>query len=335
MDVFKRLAESQIEVHLDNCPMEIVITDGHTLNPGDLDWKNVHALGDVTYYDRTTKTETATRCEKAAVIITNKTPIDATVINAATQLKLIAVTATGYNIVDIAAAKAQGITVCNVPAYGTDSVAQHAIALLLEITNHVGANQRSVLQGEWSSATDWCYTKKPLIELSGKTFGVVGFGKIGQRTARIAEALGMSVLFHNPTPRVSSWARQVSLEQLFRESDVVSLHCPLTADNQGFVNKALLSHMKPSAFLINTSRGQLIQETDLAEALTNGVLKGAALDVLSAEPPPAHHPLTSLPQCIITPHTAWLSFEARSRILNTTVENIKQFLAGSPQHVVS
>ncbi|MBL0745433.1 D-2-hydroxyacid dehydrogenase [Chryseolinea lacunae] len=315
--------------------MEIVITDGHTLNPGDLDWKDIHALGEVKYYDRTAKTETVSRCEKATVIITNKTPIDASVINAASQLKVIAVTATGYNIIDVAAARAKGVAVCNVPGYGTDSVAQHAIALLLELTNHVGENQRSVLQGEWSSATDWCYSKKPLIELSGKTFGVVGFGKIGQRTARIAEALGMTVIFHNPTPRASSFARQVSLEQLFKESDFVSLHCPLTSSNEGFVNKALLSGMKSSSFLINTSRGQLIQEADLAQALTNGVLKGAALDVLSTEPPPANHPLTSLPQCIITPHTAWLSFEARSRILNTTVENIKHFLAGSPQHVVS
>lgn len=314
--------------------MEIVITDGYTLNPGDLDWSEIQALGNVHYHDRTALEDIADRCRHAEIIVTNKTPVNAQTLQRTTKLKLIAVTATGYNIIDIAAAQAKGIAVCNVPAYGTDSVAQHAIALMLELTNHVGENSRSVRQGEWSTAEDWCYSVSPLIELSGKVFGIVGFGRIGQRTAAIAQALGMNVIFYSPSKK-SVPSKQVSLETLFRESDFISLHCPLTPDNVGFVNKALLSLMRPTAFLINTSRGQLINEMDLATALTQGTLKGAALDVLSQEPPPQGHPLTGLKQCIITPHTAWLSVEARRRILTTTIENIKSFLAGSPQNLVT
>ncbi|SHH74402.1 glycerate dehydrogenase [Chryseolinea serpens] len=314
--------------------MEIVITDGYTLNPGDLDWSGIQALGNVRYHDRTAPEDIADRCRHAEIIVTNKTPINAHTLEHATKLKLVAVTATGYNIIDVAAAYTKGVAVCNVPAYGTDSVAQHAIALMLELTNHVGENSRSVSQGDWSTASDWCYSTSPLIELSGKVFGIVGFGRIGQRTAAIAEALGMNVIFYSPSKK-SFPAKQVSLETLFRESDFISLHCPLTLDNVGFVNKALLSLMKPTAFLINTSRGQLINEMDLATALKRGTLKGAALDVLSQEPPPAGHPLTGVKQCIITPHTAWLSVEARSRILNATIENIKHFLEGSPQNLVT
>lgn len=314
--------------------MEIIITDGYTLNPGDLDWSEIQALGNVHYHDRTAPAEIADRCRHAEIIVTNKTPIDAHTLQQATHLKLIAVTATGYNIIDVATAQAKGIAVCNVPAYGTDSVAQHAIALMLELTNHVGENSRSVRQGDWSTAKDWCYSASPLIELSGKVMGIVGFGRIGRRTASIAQALGMNVIFYNPSKK-SLPEKQVSLETLFRESDFISLHCPLTQDNVGFVNNALLSLMKPTAFLINTSRGQLINELDLAAALKQATLKGAALDVLSQEPPPTGHPLTGLKQCIITPHTAWLSVEARWRILQTTIENIKGFLAGSPQNLVT
>jgi len=314
--------------------MEIVITDGYTLNPGDLDWREIRALGNVEYHDRTAPIDIADRCRHAEIIVTNKTPINAETLRQATKLKLIAVTATGYNIIDVATAQAKGIAVCNVPAYGTDSVAQHAIALMLELTNHVGENSSSVRQGDWSIAKDWCYSTSPLIELSGKVFGIVGFGRIGQRTGAIAEALGMNVISYNPSKK-SLPAKQVSLDTLFRESDFISLHCPLTQDNIGFVNKALLSLMKPTAFLINTSRGQLINEMELAAALTQGTLKGAALDVLSQEPPPAGHPLTGLKQCIITPHTAWLSVEARKRILNATMENIKSFLSGAPQNLVT
>ncbi|AYB32789.1 D-2-hydroxyacid dehydrogenase [Chryseolinea soli] len=314
--------------------MEIVITDGYTLNPGDLDWGEIQALGNVHYHDRTAPEDITDRCRHAEIIVTNKTPINTQIVQQATKLKLIAVTATGYNIIDVAAAQAKGIAVCNVPAYGTDSVAQHAIALMLELTNHVGENSLSVRQGEWSMAKDWCYSVSPLIELSGKVFGIVGFGRIGQRTAAIAEAFGMKVIFYSPSKK-SLPVKQVSLEALFRESDFISLHCPLTPDNVGSVNKGLLSLMKPTAFLINTSRGQLINEMDLAAALTQGTLKGAALDVLSQEPPPPGHPLTGLKQCIITPHTAWLSVEARRRILTTTIENIKSFLAGSPRNLVT
>jgi glycerate dehydrogenase len=314
--------------------MEIVITDGYTLNPGDLDWGEIQTLGSVLYHDRTAPDDIADRCRHAEVIVTNKTPVNAHTLQQATKLKLIAVTATGYNIIDLAAAQSKGVAVCNVPAYGTNSVAQHAIALMLELTNHVGENSRSVRQGNWSTANDWCYSVSPLIELSGKVFGVVGFGRIGQRTAAIAQALGMNVIFYSPSKK-SSPTKQVSLETLFRESDFISLHCPLTPANVGFVNKALLSLMKPTAFLINTSRGQLINEMELAAALKQGTLRGAALDVLSQEPPPAGHPLTGMKQCIVTPHTAWLSVEARRRILNTTIENIKGFIAGSPQNLVT
>jgi glycerate dehydrogenase len=314
--------------------MEIVITDGYTLNPGDLDWGELQALGNVSYHDRTAQEEITNRCRNAEIIVTNKTPISAQTVQQATRLKMIAVTATGYNIIDLAAAQSKKIAVCNVPAYGTDSVAQHAIALMLELTNHVGKNSYSVLQGDWPKAQDWSYSESPLIELSGKVFGIVGFGRIGQRTATIAEALGMNVIFYSPSKK-SFPAKQLSLERVFSESDFISLHCPVTADNVEFVNKTLLSLMKPTSFLINTSRGQLVNEVDLAAALRQGTLKGAALDVLSQEPPPADHPLTGMKQCIITPHTAWLSVEARRRILNTTVENIKSFLAGTPQNLVT
>jgi glycerate dehydrogenase len=246
---------------------------------------------------------------------------------------LICVTATGYNVIDTQAAKRRNILVCNVPVYGTHSVAQHTFALLLELSNRVGLHARSVEEGEWEKSADWSYSKTPIIELKDKTLGIIGLGRIGLQTARIARAFGMRVIYHRGEPDTID-ATPVTMDQLFSESDFVSLHCPLRPDNHSFVNRELLSLMKSSAFLINTSRGQLIQEQDLAERLTHKKLAGAALDVLSKEPPPPDHPLLRIPTCLITPHNAWLSFEARQRILNTTLDNITAAWSGQPQNVV-
>ncbi len=274
------------------------------------------------------------RCYKADIILTNKTVLTKELIQSASNLKLIAVTATGYNNVDIAAAKAKGIIVSNVPAYGTYSVAQHAFALLLELVNHVGLNAASTAKGEWSKAKDWCYTLKPIVELKDKVMGIVGFGKIGKQMALIAQAFGMQVIYFGGREQLAN-ATQVELPQLFIQADVVSLHCPLTKDNAGFVNRELLELMKPTAFLINTARGALINEKDFAQALQQRRIAGAALDVLSAEPPAKDHPLIGLENCVVTSHNAWISFEARQRMMNITAANIKAFLNGSPQNVVS
>lgn len=315
--------------------MNIVITDGYTLNPGDLEWKEIEAFGTINYYHTMAKEEVSEKCKNAEIILTNKTPVNAETIDAARNLKLIAVTATGYNNVDIAAAKIAGIVVCNVPEYGTFSVAQHTFALILELVNHVGLHATSVKNGEWTGAGRWCYALKPITELKNKTLGIVGFGKIGEQVCVLAKAFGMNVIFYNRSQKTSGMARQVSLEEVFSQSDIVSLHCPLTKENEGFVNSSLLSVMKPSALLINASRGQLINEQDLVAALKNKVPAAAALDVLSVEPPPKDHPLIHLENCLITPHNAWISFEARSRIMKITAENISAFLQGAPQNVVS
>lgn len=312
----------------------IVVTDGYTLNPGDLSWQKFDSLGEVIVYDRTPASLIHERCSHATIIVTNKTAIDSSIIQAAKDLKVIAVTATGFNVIDTEAAAKAKIPVCNVPGYGTDSVAQHAFALLLELTNHVGENAKSVKNGEWTSASDWCYSKKPIVELRGKTIGIVGFGKIGRQTAEIAHAFGMKVIYHS-NAAIPGFATKVSLEEVFSKSDVVSLHVPLKNENMGFVNHRLLSLMKPTAYLVNTSRGQLINEEDLAAVLRGQKIAGAALDVLSKEPPPADNPLLNLPNCIITPHNAWLSAEARKRILDTTYDNIRAALNGNPQNVVN
>lgn len=314
--------------------MEIVITDGFTLNPGDLSWQGIEALGSMQYYDRTSQVEVIDRCFNAAVIVTNKTIINAAVINTATQLKMIAVTATGYNNVDITAAKKKGVLVCNVPGYGTSSVAQHTFSLVLQLTNHVGINAASVANGEWAVAKDWCYSYKPIIELKDKILGIIGMGKIGGQVAAIAKAFGMQVIYFGGKEKVAA-AKPVNLYELFMQSDVVSLHCPQTSDNHAFVNKEILELMKPSSFLINTARGTLINEKDLAQALQQHRIAGAALDVLSTEPPAKSNPLVGLPNCIITPHNAWMSFEARRRMLEITVANIQGFIKAKRQNVVN
>ncbi len=314
--------------------MEIVITDGFTLNPGDLSWQGIEALGSMQYYDRTNQVEVIDRCFNAAVIVTNKTIINAAVINTATQLKMIAVTATGYNNVDITAAKKKGVLVCNVPGYGTSSVAQHTFSLILQLTNHVGINAASVANGEWAVAKDWCYSRKPIIELKDKILGIIGMGKIGGQVAAIAKAFGMQVIYFGGKEKVAA-AKPVNLYELFMQSDVVSLHCSQTSENHAFVNKEILELMKPSSFLINTARGTLINEKDLAQALQQHRIAGAALDVLSTEPPAKSNPLVGLPNCIITPHNAWMSFEARRRMLEITVANIQGFIKAKRQNVVN
>jgi glycerate dehydrogenase len=315
-------------------PLKIVIADGYTLNPGDLSWDGIRRFGEITYYDRTPAGDMPARCQDADVVITNKAPVNAEAINRATRLKLILVTATGYNIVDVEAARKRNMTVCNVPDYGTASVAQHTFALILELANLVGANSRAVAAGEWVSCPDFAFSKGRLTELQGKTLGIVGLGRIGTQVARLAEAFDMRVVYHSRQPKPSPFGTYVSLEQLMAESDIVSLHCPLTRDNAKFINRALLQTMKPTAWLINTSRGGLIDEQDLAVALNEGTLRHAALDVLSLEPPSKDNPLLSARNCIITPHNAWLSLEARTRILRVTESNLASFVDHKPIHTV-
>jgi len=315
--------------------MKIVVADGYALNPGDLSWEAIRAYGELVVYDRTPVEEIAGRCKDADIVLTNKVPFSRDTLAVLPSLKLISVLATGYNIIDTVAAKERGIVVSNAPAYGTDSVAQHVFALLLELTNHVGRNARATAAGKWQQSVDWCFTEAPVMELAGKTFGVVGFGHIGQQAARIAAAFGMTVIYYNPSAKEPSLGSACGLEELFVQSDVISLHCPLTSHNQEFVNAELLSKMKPTALLINTARGQLIHEKDLADALNRHVIAGAGLDVLSKEPPPDSNPLLTAENCIITPHNAWISKEARARVLRITAANIGAFLKGQPIHVVN
>jgi glycerate dehydrogenase len=315
--------------------MKIVIIDSYTLNPGDLSWQVVESFGEIAVFERSTPEQIAERCREAEIVITNKVTFDRNLLSQLPFLKMIIVSATGYNIIDTHAAKQHNIIVCNVPAYGTASVAQHTFALLLELTNRVGLHADSVKNGDWQRCPDFSYTKTPIIELSGKTMGIVGFGHIGQETARIAQAFGMKVLYNSTRRSENREETYVSLEELFAESDVVSLHCPLKPDNHQFVNKNLLKLMKKTAFLINTARGLLIHEQDLADALNAGQLAGAGLDVLSTEPPKEGTPLLTAKNCIITPHNAWVSREARQRIIDTVAAIIKSYQAGNVINVVN
>lgn len=315
--------------------MKIVVLDGYTLNPGDNPWSPLEDLGDVHVYDRSTPGETRERAFEADILLTNKTPLPRDVIQNAPHLKFISVLATGYNIVDIAAARQRGIVVSNVPDYGTNTVAQFVIGLLLELCYRIGDHSNAVHAGVWTSSKDWTFWNSPQIELYGKTMGIVGFGRIGRRVAALAEAFGMRVIYNTRTPQPDSLQQHRTLQQLFAESDVVSLHCALTPQNTGMVNRILLETMKPSAFLINTARGALVNEADLSAALNNGRIAGAALDVLSSEPPTAENPLFNARNCIITPHIAWAALDARKRIMKTTVHNVSSFLAGTPVNVVS
>lgn len=317
--------------------MRIVVLDGYTLNPGDLDWQGIQAFGDITIYDRTPEEHIVERASGAEIILTNKTPLGAVTLSKLSRLRYIGVLATGYNIVDIQTAAELGITVTNIPAYGTSSVAQFVISLLLEVCHQVGMHDRAVKNWEWVESKDFCFTRSPLVELSGKTMGIVGYGRIGREVGKIASALGMNLCAATSGRSASAQddhCRIVSLEELFRQSDVISLHCPLLPGTKGMINKETLSWMKRSAILINTSRGGLIVESDLANALNEGLIYGVALDVLSVEPPSADNPLLLAANCIITPHIAWATKEARARLMETAVSNLQAYLQGSPINVV-
>jgi glycerate dehydrogenase len=316
--------------------MNICVLDGFTLNPGDLNWEELQQLGPCEIHDRTLPAEIIARAAHTKIMLTNKTPLTRETIAALPRLKYIGVLATGTNAVDLAAARERNIPVTNVPAYSTRSVAQATIALLLELTNHVGHHSQRVRAGGWTRATDWCFWDFSLVELDGLTMGVMGFGRIGAAVADIAHALGMQVIAHNTSQKPAPpFVKFVDLETLFRTSDVVSLHCPLTPQTQQLVNAERLAWMKPSAFLLNPSRGPLVDEAALAEALNSGRLAGAALDVLAIEPPPASNPLLSAKNCLITPHNAWGTRAARARLMRVAVDNVRAFLAGTPQNVVN
>jgi len=320
--------------------MKIVVLDGYTENPGDLSWTELEKLGQLTVYDRTAYEESpliAQRIGNAEIIVTNKTPISQQTLEQCPNLKLIAVLATGYNVIDCAAARKKGVSVVNVPTYGTTSVSQYSIALLLEICHHIGHHDQSVHAGNWANNADWCYWDYPLIELEGKTMGIIGFGRIGQAEGRIARALGMRVLAYDLYPSDSGRAigEYVDLDTLYRQSDVISLHCNLTPENTRMINKDSIAKMKDGVILINNARGQLIDEQDVADALNSGKLAAAGLDVVYTEPIREDNPLLKAKNCIITPHISWAPKESRQRIMDVTAENIRAFLAGRPQNVVN
>lgn len=317
--------------------MKIVVLDGFTLNPGDLDWAGLRALGDCEIHDRTAPDEIVPRAADAEIILTNKTVLNRATLAALPKLKYIGVLATGINVVDAVAARERGIPVTNVPDYGTRSVAQLTFALLLELAHHAGHHAQTVREGRWSRCADFCYWDFPLLELDGLTMGLVGFGRIGRAVSQLAAAFGMKVLVHSrcAPENLPPGVRFVGLEELFRSSDVVSLHCPLTPETKQLVNVERLAWMKHTAFLINTSRGPLVDEAALADALNAGKISGAALDVLSVEPPPASNPLLTAKNCLITPHLAWATRAARARLMRIAVANVAAFLAGTPENVVN
>lgn len=318
--------------------MKLTILDGYALNPGDLSWQYLERYGEVTVYDRTPAAKIIEYAKGADVILTNKVLLKAEVLRELPDLEYIGVLATGYNIIDIAQANHQGIVVTNVPGYSTKSVAQLTFALLLELCHHVQRHSDLVAKGKWSQSPDFCFWEYPLIELSGKTMGIVGFGDIGQQVADIATAFGMQILGHSRTETDQTYRknfRWVELDELLATADVVSLHCPLTPQTAGLMNSNTLAKMKESAFLLNTSRGPLIMEQDLAEALNAGKIAGAGLDVLSVEPPAAYNPLFAAKNCLITPHIAWATKEARSRLMETVDANLSAYLDGKPVNVVN
>lgn len=317
--------------------MNIVVLDGYTLNPGDLTWTALESLGLCRIHDRTLPQDVVARAREAEIVLTNKTVLNAATLKALPDLRYIAVLATGYNIVDVDTARACGVPVSNVPTYGTESVAQMTFAHILNLTQHVGHHARSVQDGRWCSSRDFCYWDMPLVELAGLTLGIVGFGRIGRAVARIGLAFGMQVIASDPAAQddVPAGCTMVELDEVFRQSDVVSLHCPLTAENTGFVNADRLGLMKSTSFLINTSRGPLIDEQALADALRADRIAGAGLDVLAVEPPGADNPLLTAKNCHVTPHIAWATRAARQRLLDVTVRNVAAFLEGRPQNVVN
>lgn len=314
--------------------MSIVALDTYPINPGDLSWQRVEALGNCTMYERTAPEEVYERVKEADAILTNKVALSAELFEKLPKLNYIGVMATGYNIVDVEAAHARGITVTNVPAYSTSSVAQLVFALLLELTHHAGAHSESVHAGRWATSKDFSYAVSPLIELSGGTFGIVGFGAIGKAVAQIARAFGMRVVASSRRKVEEEGVESVDLEKLFRESDVISLHCPLTPETKHLVDEERLALMKPSAFLINTSRGPIVDEAALALALDQGKIAGAGIDVVSTEPPSKENPLLSAKNCVITPHIGWATFAARTRLIDVIADNLRSYQEGAPVNAV-
>lgn len=318
--------------------MKIVVLDGYTENPGDLSWDALGQLGELTVYPRTAPDEIVARIGTAEIVYTNKTPLTRDTLKACTQIRFIGVLATGYNVVDTEAARERGIPVCNVPTYGTTAVAQYTIALLLELCHHVGLHADSVRAGEWSRCEDFCYWKTPLVELKDKVMGIVGLGRIGSEVAHLAMAFGMEVLAYDRVkPRVplAAGIRLVPLEELYARCDVISLHCPLFPETEHMIDDASIRLMKKGAFLLNTSRGALIDEKALAQALREGKIAAAALDVVAREPIDADHPLLALDNCLITPHIAWAPRESRHRLMDVAVQNLRCFLEGKKQNVVN
>ncbi len=316
--------------------MKIVILDGHTLNPGDLSWDEIRKLGECTVYDRTPPEKILERASKAAAIFTNKVVIGRDIIKQLPDLKFIGVLATGYNVVDLQAAAEADILVANIPAYSTASVAQMVFSHILNIAQNVSKHAKSVKDGDWTNSIDFTYHLTPQTELAGKTLGIIGFGQIGQAVARVGLAFGMKILFQNRSKKeTNADFRQVDLDTLLVESDFISLNCPLTDENAGFINKSTIGKMKKSAILINTGRGALINEKDLADALNSGRIAGAGLDVLSTEPPKAENPLLAAKNCYITPHIAWATKEARQRLMQIAAQNLKAFINGTPQNIVN
>ena len=317
--------------------MKIVILDGYTENPGDLSWDGFENLGELTVYDRTPREKIIERIGKAEAVIVNKTPIDKATLEACPNIRYIGVLATGYNVVDVNAAKEKGIAVCNIPTYGTEAVAQFAIALLLEVCHHVAHHSQAVHEGRWENNADWCFWDYPLIELAGKTMGIIGFGRIGQATGRIAKALGMKVIAFDEYANDSGSmiAEYVSLDELFAQSDVITLHCPLFPSTEGIINEKNIAKMKDGVIIINNSRGQLIHEGDLAEALNSGKVYAAGLDVVSSEPINGNNPLLKAKNCIITPHISWAPKESRKRLMDIAVNNLAAFINGNPINVVN
>ena len=313
----------------------LVVLDGYTANPGDLSWDGLDRLGPLTVYDRTPPEKTVERASEAALLFTNKTKLPAEVIEALPKLEYIGLLSTGYDVADVAAAADRGIPVSNVPAYSTDSVAQLTFAHLANLAQRVADHAETVRQGRWAASKDFSYWNTPQVELAGRTLGIVGLGRIGQAVAEIGSAFSMDVIAYNPSEKDVPGVEHVTLDRVFEESDAVTLHCPLTSDNAGFVDAERLSQMKETAFLINTARGALIDEAALRDVLENEEIAGAGLDVLSREPPPPDHPLTDAPRCFVTPHVAWATRAARSRLMQTLVENAEAFLDGRPQNVVN
>ena len=316
--------------------MKIVVLDGYTLNPGDLNWDKFSEIGDLKVYDRTSPEEVRERTAGADIVLTNKTVLTAEDIAAMDKVKYIGVLATGVNVVDLEYTKMNGITVTNVPGYSGSSSAQAVFALILELTNRVGHHSQTVTDGKWSASKDFCYWDYPLVELEGITLGIVGYGGIGKAVAKIALAFGMNILIYNRSvpPDLPDGITYSDLDNLIKSSDIISLHCPLTPQTKGMINKESLAQMKKTSYVINTSRGPLIVENDLADALNQGVIAGAAMDVLDVEPPDKSCPLLTAQNCYITPHIAWATLASRERLMGIAVENIKKYLAGTPQNVV-